>query len=279
VLLPLPPFMVATVMIMLVTSTAFQISSREANQHKNGIGFAPDCLPFCHGGVHLLVDAVHRASGAYPLGFAPSHFSYWVGTSGPGPRNFLHSTIKAARREPQKRWAGCHIYGAAGCQVKAGELTLFERDGQCLRGQCLAGLCFMEMGDGTAARSTLAMVPCRGWRSLGLRRALLSLAAVALAGCSMTDGAGSILVDPGRYAAYHCNDLTARWKVLVVREKQLRGLIDKANEGGGAGAVIGSLAYRTDYDSVLTEEKLVQRAAADKNCAFTAEFQSDQTIR
>jgi hypothetical protein len=58
----------------------------------------------------------------------------------------------------------------------------------------------------------------------------------------------------------------------------LRGLIDKANEGGG-GAVIGSLAYRTDYDSVLTEERLLQRAAADKDCGFTPEFQSDQTIR
>lgn len=107
---------------------------------------------------------------------------------------------------------------------------------------------------------------------------LLGLAAVALAGCGMTDGAGSFLVDPGRYSVYHCNDLPARWKVLVAREKELHGLIDKADEGGG-GAVIGSLAYRTDYESVLSEEKLLLRAAAEKNCSFTPEFQSDQTIR
>jgi hypothetical protein len=112
----------------------------------------------------------------------------------------------------------------------------------------------------------------------GLHRALLSFAVVALAGCGMSGGAGSLLIDPGRYSAYHCNELAARWKILVAREKELRGLIDKANEGSG-GAVIGSLAYRADYESVLGDEKLLQRTAADKNCAFTPEFQSDQTIR
>lgn len=108
--------------------------------------------------------------------------------------------------------------------------------------------------------------------------ALLGVVLVALAGCSMPDGAGSLLVDPGRYDAYHCNELAARWKVLVAREKDLRNLMDKAGQGGG-GAVIGSLAYRSDYDAVVSEEKLLQRTAADKNCGLTTQFQSDQTIR
>jgi len=111
-----------------------------------------------------------------------------------------------------------------------------------------------------------------------LRRALLAVAVAALAGCSMPDGAGTLLVDPGRYSVYHCNDLAARWKVLLAREKDLRSLMEKADQGGG-GAVIGSLAYRSDYDSVLTEEKLLQRAAAEKNCDPTLQFQSDETIR
>jgi len=106
----------------------------------------------------------------------------------------------------------------------------------------------------------------------------LAGAAIALAGCSMRDGPGTLLVDPGRYSAYHCNDLTARWKVLVAREKELHGLMDRASQGGG-GAVIGSLAYRSDYDAVLAEEKLLQRTAAEKNCGPAAQFQSDQTIR
>jgi hypothetical protein len=115
-------------------------------------------------------------------------------------------------------------------------------------------------------------------RHAELSRALLGFLAVALAGCSLRDGTGSIMVDPGRYTAFHCNDLAARWKVLVAREKELRGLMDKAAEGGG-GAVIGALAYRSDYESVLSEEKLLQRTAADKKCDFTPDYQSDQGIR
>ena len=77
------------------------------------------------------------------------------------------------------------------------------------------------------------------------------------------NGPGSLLVDPGRYEVYHCNDLVARWKPLTDREKELRALMDKASQSG-TGAVIGAVAYRSDYESVLTEEKLVQRASQRK---------------
>jgi hypothetical protein len=65
---------------------------------------------------------------------------------------------------------------------------------------------------------------------------------------------------------------------LITREDELRGLIEKANEST-AGAVIGSVAYRSDYEAVLTEEKMVQRTAADKKCSFMADYQSDHIIR
>lgn len=120
--------------------------------------------------------------------------------------------------------------------------------------------------------------PHRACRSLtGPYRVLLCLAIAALAGCS--NGAGSLLIDPGRYSAFHCNDLAARSKVLVARETELRDLMDRADQGGGGGAVIGSLAYRTDYESVLSEERLLQRTAAEKGCNSTTQFQSDQIIR
>jgi hypothetical protein len=113
---------------------------------------------------------------------------------------------------------------------------------------------------------------------LGGRGMLFGFAALALAGCGASGDPGSILIDPGHYDAYHCNELAARWKVLVAREKELRGLIDKASEGGG-GTVVGSLAYRTDYDTAVSEEKLLLRTAAEKNCGFNPSLQSDQVIR
>jgi hypothetical protein len=128
----------------------------------------------------------------------------------------------------------------------------------------------------------VAGLPCCR-RHAGPRFAFSSLAtvisvAIALGGCGMSDGAGSFLIDPGRYSVYHCDDLAAQSKALRAREKELRGLMDKANESS-SGAVIGSLAYRTDYESVLSEEKLLARTATEKNCNFTPDFQSDHTIR
>jgi hypothetical protein len=111
----------------------------------------------------------------------------------------------------------------------------------------------------------LSALPCALFMLLGL------------AGCGATQDAGSILIDPGRYSVYHCDDLAARWKVLVGREKDLRALMEKANQTP-SGAIIGSLSYRTDYESVLSEERLLQRTAAEKNCNFSTRFQSDQII-
>jgi hypothetical protein len=108
--------------------------------------------------------------------------------------------------------------------------------------------------------------------------ALASFALLALTGCGLSDGAGALFVDPGRYTLYHCDDLATRRKALVARENELRGLIERAGESPG-GAVVGSFAYRSDYDAVLAEEKLLQRNAAEKNCSFAAPLQSDQTIR
>ena len=120
-------------------------------------------------------------------------------------------------------------------------------------------------GRSSMRRLKLSVLPC----------ALVAL--LALAGCGGTQDPGSILIDPGRYSVYHCNDLAARWKELAKREKDLRALIDKADQTP-SGAVIGSLAYRTDYASVISEEKLLQKTAAEKNCNFSTQFQSDQGI-
>ena len=131
-------------------------------------------------------------------------------------------------------------------------------------------------GQGTVTKPTPALSRRRA--RLGRSFLLCAAAGLALAGCGGGNGPGSWLVDPGRYEAYHCNDLVTRWKSLTDREKELRALMDKASQSG-TGAVIGAVAYRSDYESVLTEEKLVQREANEKKCELTTTFQSDQSIR
>jgi hypothetical protein len=108
--------------------------------------------------------------------------------------------------------------------------------------------------------------------------AIFAVFGLALAGCGFANGPGSFVVDPGHYNAYHCNELVTRWKALNDREKELRNLMDKASAGGG-GTVIGAVAYGTDYQTVLTEKKLVQQQAAEKKCELAQTFQSDQTVR
>jgi predicted small secreted protein len=93
------------------------------------------------------------------------------------------------------------------------------------------------------------------------------LVASLLAGCSTSDGVGSFIVDPGHYSVYHCDGLAARLKVLLAREQELANLMNRASEGGG-GVLIGNLAYRTDYENVVGEEKVLRRAAAEKNANY-----------
>ena len=106
--------------------------------------------------------------------------------------------------------------------------------------------------------------------------AACGFAAIALAGCGSDPG--SFMVDPGKYSVMHCNDLVAQMKALQAREKELRNLQDKAS-AGGVGTVIGNIAYRPDFESVLTQERQVQREAAGQKCELAPGFQSDQTIR
>jgi hypothetical protein len=124
-------------------------------------------------------------------------------------------------------------------------------------------------------------VPGPSWLSRCCHDCLsLIVVGVALAGCTLKEDPGQLGVDPGRYEFYHCNDLVKQLKGLQERESELRSLMAKASEGGG-GAVIGALSYRTDYETVLSQQRLLKRTAAEKKCdvAPPPTFQSDQAVR
>ena len=107
---------------------------------------------------------------------------------------------------------------------------------------------------------------------------ILVLAASALAGCSTMGGLDSMLVDPSRYEGYNCKDLANQMQGLDKREKDLRNLIDRADEST-SGVVIGALAYRTDYETVKADKKALRRTMAEKKCQLLLSLTSDQIIR
>ena len=109
-------------------------------------------------------------------------------------------------------------------------------------------------------------------------RSAALLAVVALGGCGLSENAKTLLVDPSRYEGYHCKDLIGQWNGLLAQEKSLRSLMGKADDASG-GAVIGAITYRTDYETVLAEKKVLQRTAAEKQCSLGPTYQSDQTVR
>jgi hypothetical protein len=43
--------------------------------------------------------------------------------------------------------------------------------------------------------------------------------------------------------------------------------------------VIGSVAYRSHYEAVLTEEKMAQRTAREKKCSFMTDYHGEHIIR
>jgi hypothetical protein len=88
-------------------------------------------------------------------------------------------------------------------------------------------------------------IPLKSQRLI-LSGVLLTLVVLTVGSCG-SDDPGAMWVDLGKFAFYKCDDLAQRWKELVARENDLRGLIDKANETS-TGAVVGS-----DYEGILSE--------------------------
>jgi hypothetical protein len=74
-----------------------------------------------------------------------------------------------------------------------------------------------------------------------------------------------MFVNPGSFDYLGCADIASTAKATAHREQELKGLIDRA-EDGGAGVVVAAMAYRSDYLKVRGELKLLEEAARNKNC-------------
>jgi hypothetical protein len=93
-----------------------------------------------------------------------------------------------------------------------------------------------------------------------------ALALSLLAGCAGSgDRAGSLMVAPGKYEFYKCDQLAIAMQGSQARAKELEGLMVKA-QTGPAGGLVSAAAYQPDYMVVLGQMNEIRREARAKNC-------------
>jgi len=119
-----------------------------------------------------------------------------------------------------------------------------------------------------------------GWRSgwgimlvrLIMLRGLLAARPLRLAalcalvtGCASSDGP-YVFADAGKYHFHNCEQLATASKQKHERQRELKELIDKAEQAVG-GQIVSVLAYRSDYVAVNEEVQVIDSTLRDKNCA------------
>ena len=95
-------------------------------------------------------------------------------------------------------------------------------------------------------------------------------AALALAGCEAVSDMGSYgFVMRDRYVYASCKEIANTGTGMLNREKELTGLIEKADSGLG-GFIVSTTTYRSELEQVRAHLKALARAARDKNCDVPA---------
>jgi hypothetical protein len=110
------------------------------------------------------------------------------------------------------------------------------------------------------------------------------LLAGVLSGCAISDDASmaQLLVTPGQYTNYTCDDIADEQKKTAQRERDLKNLIVQSEGNGSVGWLVSSTAYRPEYLSAVGELNELQRAAVAKKCdppPSEVNYLSDTVIR
>jgi hypothetical protein len=91
------------------------------------------------------------------------------------------------------------------------------------------------------------------------------LAALTLAACSSIEETSELFVRPGKYEAYTCQQLAIETKNAAARERELKGLIEKAVREP-TGPLISVVAYDTEYLTTFGELRQLRETAERKRC-------------
>jgi hypothetical protein len=94
---------------------------------------------------------------------------------------------------------------------------------------------------------------------------------VFLSACSATAmGPFTVFADPGEYEFHSCEQLAATRPSLKARARELKLLMDHAEQSTG-GTVVNVIAYKADYVTATEQLKVLDGTARDKKCAIPAD--------
>jgi hypothetical protein len=93
-----------------------------------------------------------------------------------------------------------------------------------------------------------------------------ALLAVSLGACtSSLNVIGDPFVAPAKFQFLRCEDIAKRLVATQTREKELRGLMDRAGTDTG-GSAVNMLVYQPDYQTVQSDLRQLHEAAVEKQC-------------
>jgi hypothetical protein len=100
-----------------------------------------------------------------------------------------------------------------------------------------------------------------------MMRGTAVLLAAGLAGCaSVSNFVGDPWISPGKFQFLRCEDLARRIVTAEDKQRQLRVLMDRANNGA-AGTPVNVFVYGPDLQTVEAELRLLRKTSGEKRCA------------
>lgn len=93
-------------------------------------------------------------------------------------------------------------------------------------------------------------------------------AALPLAACQTAgDPLATALTSPGQYDLYDCPAIKVAAQGVVKRQRELEGLITRANRSPGGG-LVSATTYQPEYVTLRGKMSELRRVAAANNCNF-----------
>jgi hypothetical protein len=102
--------------------------------------------------------------------------------------------------------------------------------------------------------------------------------AALLGGCASSGDSMLLLVDASKYQFHTCAQIAETTKKISTRRQELETLIERAAQSPG-GALIGAVAYQTEYTASGQELQVLATTSRAKNCDNPATWRSNSVIQ